>query len=83
MLKMSVILFLLFMYSINNGVIGLTTHKLKAFLCFVDALMMFNGLPDKSLSIELNRDITRALSMFVEDNVFVEENDAGKTFGHS
>ncbi|VDK69070.1 unnamed protein product [Litomosoides sigmodontis] len=48
----------------------------NAFLCFVDALMMFNGLSDKSLSIELNKDITRALSMFVEDNVFVEENDA-------
>uniref|UniRef100_A0A1I8ED25 SCD domain-containing protein n=1 Tax=Wuchereria bancrofti TaxID=6293 RepID=A0A1I8ED25_WUCBA len=51
----------------------------NAFLCFVDALMMFNGLPDKSLSIELNRDITRALSMFVEDNVFVEENDAERS----
>ncbi|KAL3985546.1 STAG domain family protein [Acanthocheilonema viteae] len=51
----------------------------NAFLCFVDALMMFNGLPDKSLSIELNKDITRALSMFVEDNVFVEENDAERS----
>ncbi|EFO23808.1 hypothetical protein LOAG_04674 [Loa loa] len=51
----------------------------NAFLCFVDALMMFNGLSDKSLSIELNKDITRALSMFVEDNVFVEENDAERS----
>lgn len=77
---MLVILSFLFAYPINNNVSYLTPYKLKAFLCFVDALMMFNGLPDKSLSIELNKDITRALSMFVEDNVFVEENDAGKTF---
>lgn len=75
---MSVILSFLFAYAINSSVSYFISFKLKAFLCFVDALMMFNGLSDKSLSIELNKDITRALSMFVEDNVFVEENDTGK-----
>uniref|UniRef100_A0A915PG47 SCD domain-containing protein n=1 Tax=Setaria digitata TaxID=48799 RepID=A0A915PG47_9BILA len=76
--KAVVLLFATLSWDINRLVTEQEPNKV-AFLCFVDALMMFNGLPDKSLAIELNKDITRALSMFVEDNVFVEENDADKS----
>lgn len=38
--------------------------------------MLFNGLEDKSLEPVLSKDIVRAMSVFVIDNVFVEDSSS-------
>ncbi|VDN32860.1 unnamed protein product [Gongylonema pulchrum] len=57
---------------ITNGASGVE----NAFLCFVDILISFNH--SKNLSVQLDKEAICTLSMFVVDNVFVEENDADR-----
>uniref|UniRef100_A0A0N5AWQ1 SCD domain-containing protein n=1 Tax=Syphacia muris TaxID=451379 RepID=A0A0N5AWQ1_9BILA len=48
----------------------------NAFLCLADMLLLFSGLEDKSLEPVLSKDIVRGMSIFVIDNVFVDEDSS-------
>ncbi|VDD92871.1 unnamed protein product [Enterobius vermicularis] len=65
-----------FIEAIGNILTSGASGVENAFLCLADTLVLFNGLEDKSLEPVLSKDIVRAMSVFVIDNVFVEDSSS-------